>query len=93
MFQVKNKKLLRKLTLRNLKVNKTRNRVAILAIVLTTVLFTSLFSIIASLNESFRQQSFRQQGSSFHVGFKNVTKEQADAIAMDKSVKQAGKRL
>lgn len=92
MFQVKNKKLLRKLTLRNLKVNKTRNRVAILAIVLTTVLFTSLFSIIASLNESFRQQSFRQQGSSFHVGFKNVTKEQADAIAMDKSVKQAGYR-
>ena len=90
MFQVSNKKLIRKLTLRNLKANKTRNLVAILAIALTTILFTSLCSVAASLNASIEQQTFRQVGTDFHVGFKGVTIEQAHLIAADKSVEVVG---
>ena len=57
MFRVKNQKLIWKLTLKSLKVNQTRNRVAVIAIILTTILFTSIFSIGGTLLSSFQEEA------------------------------------
>ncbi|MBS5703519.1 MAG: hypothetical protein KHW93_06745, partial [Butyricicoccus pullicaecorum] len=62
MFQVQNRGCIRRLSDKSLKAAKTRNRIAVLAIALTTILFTSLFTIAASINYSFQQQKFRQAG-------------------------------
>ena len=49
MVRVENKETLRLLTKRFMKMNKGRNRIAVLAIMLTSLLFTSLFSGAVSL--------------------------------------------
>ena len=61
-MNVSNGKCIRRLSLRALAANRTRNLVAALAIALTALLFTSLFTIAMSLNEGFQQSSFRQAG-------------------------------
>ena len=80
MFQVNNRKLIWKLTLRSLKVNQTRNKVAVIAIALTTILFSSIFSIGGTILNSFQEESFRQSGGFDHVAIKDVTKEQIEEI-------------
>lgn len=93
MFRVKNKKLITRLTIQNIRANKTRTGIAILAIALTTVLFTSIFAIVASVNASFQQQTFRQVGGYFHAGIKDISLEQLEELKQDKLVKRAGSRL
>lgn len=93
MFRVKNRKLITRLTIQNIRANKTRSRIAILAIALTTVLFTSVFAIAASINASFQQETFRQVGGYFHAGIKDISLEQLEEIKQDKLVKRAGSRL
>lgn len=92
MFRVKNSKLVKRLTIQNIRAHKVRNRVAVLAIVLTTILFTGMFSILASLNASFEQETFRQMGGDFHAGLKDISEDQAKEFAADPMVKQAGMR-
>ncbi|MBR1866580.1 MAG: ABC transporter permease [Lachnospiraceae bacterium] len=92
MLQVNNGKLMKYLTMQNLKAHKVRNRIAVLAIILTTLLFTSIFAILASLNVSFQQETFRQVGGYFHAGIKQVSEEQAKEFAADPMVKRAGMR-
>lgn len=69
-MNVRNKKCIRKLSLRNLKTSKQRNIIAISAIVLTTILFTTLFTIIISIAHGYEQSNFRQIGSFEHGEFK-----------------------
>lgn len=52
-MNVKNRKCIRKLSLKSLYANRRRNLIAIFAIALTTLLFTSLFTIIMSINSSY----------------------------------------
>ena len=92
MAQNNKKKTLKRLTIRSLKANKTRNCVAVIAIALTTILFTALFSIMASLNKSFEEQTFRQVGGRFHASFKDIDKELADTIAKDSLISESGLR-
>lgn len=45
MRKVKNKEVIRRLSDKSFKVNKTRNLIAVVAIALTSMLFSALFSV------------------------------------------------
>ena len=62
-MKVSNRGCIRRLSLRSLLANRTRNIVAVLAIALTAMLFTSLFTIALSINEGIQQNNFRQAGA------------------------------
>ena len=64
-MNVKNRKCIRKLSLKSLYANR-RNLIAIFAIALTTLLFTSMFTIVLSLNASYETYQFRQVGGYAH---------------------------
>ena len=80
-MNVKNRKCIRKLSLKSLYANRRRNLIAIFAIALTTLLFTSMFTIVLSLNASYETYQFRQVGGYAHGTFKDVSPEQAERIA------------
>ena len=75
-----------------MKISKVRNRIAILAIILTTLLFTSLFTISMSMKEGLQQTNFRQAGGFCHGTFKYLTKEQYEILKTDKNIKEYGVR-
>lgn len=79
-MKVSNQGCIRRLSLRVLWANRTRNMIAILAIALTALLFTSLFTIALSINEGMQQSNFRQAGGYAHGSFKYLTKEQFDQL-------------
>ena len=91
-MNVKNRKCIRKLSWRSLWASRKRNIIAIIAIALTALLFTSLFTIVMSINSSYENYTFRQVGGYCHGTFKEVTEEQAQAIAGHPKVKAVGKR-
>lgn len=93
MFHVKNRKLIWKLTLKSLKVNKTRNIVAVIAIALTTILFSCIFSMGGTVLNSLQEQSFRQSGGYDHVAIKDIEKAQIEEIKKDSLIDFAGARL
>lgn len=80
MIKVNNKKWINNLADKNLKIAKTRNTIAIIAIALTTILFASLFTISIGIVESIQNETMRQAGSSAHGTFKNLTSEQYDKL-------------
>lgn len=91
-MNVKNRKCIRKLSWRSLWASRKRNIIAIIAIALTALLFTSLFTIVMSINSSYENYTFRQIGGYSHGTFKEVTGEQAYAIAGHPKVKAVGVR-
>lgn len=91
-MNVKNRKCIRKLSWRSLWASRKRNIIAIIAIALTALLFTSLFTIVMSINSSYENYTFRQVGGYSHGTFKEVTEEQAQAIAGHPKVKSVGVR-
>ncbi len=92
MLKVPNRTIIRRLSLRALSANRTRNLVAALAIALTAVLFTSLFTIAMSINEGIQQSNFRQVGGYSHGGFKYLTEEQFDTLKDHALIDQWGVR-
>ena len=91
-MNVRNRKCIRKLSFRTLWASRKRNLIAVIAIALTALLFTSLFTIVMSINSSYENYTFRQVGGYCHGTFKEVTEEQAQAIAGHPKVKAVGKR-
>jgi len=91
-MKVKNASYIRRLSYKTLMASRKRNTIAVLAIALTALLFTSLFTIAMSINSSFETYTFRQVGGYNHGTFKEVTDEQAQAIAAHPKVKQVGIR-
>ncbi len=89
-MNVKNRKCIRKLSLKSLYANRRRNLIAIFAIALTTLLFTSMFTFVLSLNASYETYQFRQVGGYAHGTFKDVSPEQAERIAAHPKVKATG---
>ncbi|MCI7130515.1 MAG: ABC transporter permease [Lachnospiraceae bacterium] len=87
MLNVNNKKVIRKLSVRLLKNSKTRNIIAVIAIILTTVLFTSVFSIGMSAIDSMQQATMRQVGTRAHGGFKFLTWQQYEKLLEDPKIK------
>ncbi len=78
-MNVKNRKCIRKLSLKSLYANRRRNLIAIFAIALTTLLFTSMFTIALSLNASYETYQFRQVGGYAHGTFKDVSPSRRNA--------------
>jgi len=76
MIQVKNRACVRTIAVRSLRASKMRNRIAVIAIMLTTMLFTALFTIAISINDSFQQSNFLMAGGDAHGSFKKLTEEQ-----------------
>ena len=91
-MNVRNRKCIRKLSFRTLWASRKRNMIAVIAIALTALLFTSLFTIAMSINSSYENYTFRQVGGYSHGTFKEVTQEQAQAIAGHPKVKAVGVR-
>ena len=91
-MNVPNRSCIRRLSLRSLLANRTRNIVAVLAIALTAVLFTSLFTIALSINEGVQQNNFRQAGGWSHGTFKYLTEEQFEELKDDPLIDQWGLR-
>ena len=87
MLKVNNKKAIRRLSARSLKNSKTRNIIAVIAIILTTVLFTSVFSVGMSAIDSMQQATMRQVGTSAHGGFKFLTWQQYEKLLEDPKIK------
>lgn len=87
MLNVNNKKAVRRLSARSLKNSKTRNIIAVVAIILTTVLFTSVFSVGMSAIDSMQQATMRQVGTSAHGGFKFLTWQQYEKLLEDSRIK------
>ncbi|MBU5333518.1 MAG: FtsX-like permease family protein [Anaerocolumna aminovalerica] len=90
MLNVANKKIIRKLSFRSFRSNRTRNIVALIAIALTTILFTSIFTVAISMNYSWQQQTMRMVGGSAHGGFKYLTKEQVNELKDHPLIKEYG---
>lgn len=93
MMQVANRACVRKIAMRSLRAFKTRNMVAVLAIVLTTMMFTALFAITISINDSLQQSNFLISGGDDHGDFKNLTKEQMEQLQKDPLIKESDARL
>ncbi len=91
-MNVKNKSCIRNLSFKQFKAEKTRNLIAVLAIVLTTLLFTSLFTIVMSISDGFQQSNFRMAGGFAHGSFKYVTEEQFNELKEDLLIREYGLR-
>lgn len=91
-MKVRNKKAIRRLSIRTLWASGKRNMIAAAAIALTTLLFTSLFTIALSINASYETYTFRQIGGYSHGTFKEVSEVQAKRLSEASKVKAAGER-
>jgi len=86
MRKVNNKKVIRRLSHRSFQVAKTRNLIAILAIMLTTIMFTTLFTLGLGTMENVQRETMRQSGGDSHGVFKNLTREQYEKLSKDPSI-------
>lgn len=71
-----------------MKAAKVRNKIAVMAIALTTLLFTAFFTIVMSIMYSFEQSNFRQIGGYDHGEFKYLTEKQFDELKDDSLIKE-----
>ena len=84
-----NRKVIGKLSSRNMKKNRMRNLFAIGAICLTSLLFTAVFSMGIGMGQAFQEQTMMEVGGKFHAGLKNVTREQYEKITDNPLVKSS----
>ncbi|MDD3184160.1 MAG: ABC transporter permease [Anaerostipes sp.] len=88
---MKNKKtILQTLANRSFRTNKTRNLVAVIAIVMTTLMFTSLFVLSQSMVKNMQDMNMQQAGFSSHLSFDNVSDKEIENIAAHKDVRELG---
>lgn len=92
-MKVKNRKAVRRLSVKSFKAAGRRNITAAVAIAMTTVLFTALFTIMMSINTSYESYTSRQIGGYAHGTFKDVTSQQASMIESNSKVKAVGRRI
>lgn len=85
------KSIIRTLTNRSFKANKTRNLIAVFAIVLTTVMFTSLFVLSQSMVENMRNMNFQQAGYNSHLSSGTMTDADVEKIIAYEAVRDYGK--
>ncbi len=94
MVKVENRDTLRFLTSRFMKMNKSRNAIAILAIALTSLMFTSLFMGTVSLILSKQATDIKQFMDSSHAIIQNLTQEEGEraeaAAKNEESVQRVG---
>lgn len=81
MVKVESQDTLWLLTVRFMKMNRRRNQIAILAIILTTVLFTSLFTGAASMTLSKLEADKKTYHSWSHVILQDITQAEAQNVS------------
>lgn len=81
MFPIANKQPVKKLTIRSLKANRSRNRYVVLAIVMTAWLLTSVFSVGMSYMKSFQMQDLKILGTKADAAIGQPTKQQLEALS------------
>lgn len=91
-MKVSNGKCIRRLAVRNMKTSKTRNIVAVIAIILTTILFTTVFTIAMSVIDGFEEANFRRIGTYAHGNFERLNEAQCKELAADADIKEYGIR-
>lgn len=89
-MKVRNRRTIRHLSWKILLANNTRNKIAVIAIVLTAMMFSALFTIAVTLNYSSQQQTMRQVGGYSHGGFKRLTWEQVQELESDSLIRESG---
>lgn len=87
------KSIIHTLINRSLKSNKTRNLVAVFAIILTTVMFTSLFVLSQSIVKNMQDMNLQQSGYDSHLSTKALTDEEMEKLTFHEAVKDWGKSI
>ncbi|MDE7185689.1 MAG: ABC transporter permease [Lachnospiraceae bacterium] len=87
------KSMIRTLTDRSFRANKTRNLIAAFAIVLTTVMFTSLFVLSQSMVQNLQDMNFQQAGYNTHLSSGTMTNGEAEKITAHEAVRDFGKSI
>ncbi|MGL5692669.1 MAG: ABC transporter permease, partial [Peptostreptococcaceae bacterium] len=90
MIKNTNSQIIEKLSKRSFKDNKSRNKIAIISIVLTTLLFTSLFTIGMGILKSNEYSRMRMVGGSSHGNFKNLTVKEYNNLKDNSLIKSKG---
>ncbi len=90
MLENNNKEVIKRLASRFMKQNKLRNRIFIIAIILTTVMFTTIFGIGFSIAGNLSDMMIRERGTIATIELENPTTEQISQIKNIKGVRGAG---
>ena len=93
MRKVKNKKAVKRLALKSFKANRTRNTIAVAAIVLTAVLFTAIFTIGIGIIIQTERSSMLQAGGDAHGAIKDVTQDEYDILKKHPLIKECGRDI
>ena len=79
-FENNNKEIIKKITNRSLKSNKTRNIFVVIAIVLTTFMLACVFTLGISFNENYQLMNLRDAGTTANTYLNNPTQKQISEI-------------
>lgn len=92
MYSTRNKKCMLKLAKKDFLKNRTRNIVAVLAMILTTVLFATLITTGVGAYESAQLTLQKQKGSKADADIRYMTEEQFEKLSKDERVDFVGLR-
>lgn len=92
MYSTRNKKCMLKLAKKDFLKNRTRNIVAVLAMILTTVLFATLITTGVGAYESVQLILQKQKGSKADADIRYMTEEQFEKLSKDERVDFVGLR-
>lgn len=87
------KSIIRTLINRSFKANRTRNVVAVFAIILTTVMFTTLFVLSQSMVKNLQDMNFQRAGYDSHLSSSTLTDEEIKKITAHEAVRDFGKSI
>lgn len=93
MRKVRNNKAVKRLAVKSFGASRTRNIMAIAAIILTAVLFTAIFTIGLGLIKNAEQSSMRQAGGDAHGAIKDLSQEQYDILKEHPLIKECGRDI
>ncbi|MDO5011454.1 MAG: FtsX-like permease family protein [Intestinibacter bartlettii] len=79
-FENNNKQIIKKISKRSLKANKTRNIFVVIAIVLTTFMLTCVFTLGISFNKNYKLMNLREIGSTANAYLNRPTQKQISKI-------------
>lgn len=90
MVKVESKTTINTVVSRFMKVNRGRNLIAVLAIVMTTVMFTALFTAAMSVVKSQQQHEMRSTMDSAHITIQQMTKGQLEVVQDYTHIQRSG---
>ena len=73
--------------------NRSRNLVAVLAILLTSMMFTTLFTLTQSMSRNLVEMAFRQTGYDTEASIRGLTEEQAGKLEAHPDVSELGRSI